>query len=119
MTRALSITRAAAHANPTHIYVMATSDGVVKIGRTSNPRTRFNTLRSEARANGAVITDAWVSRHPNPQMAESHLRFMGRSVYPMVSHERFEAPFAEFMMRVRWYFRAESIALGTEEPAPI
>lgn len=49
-----------------HIYVIAFSNGVVKVGCTRNPAKRLSDHRSQARRFGATVTDEWQS----PQHAE-------------------------------------------------
>lgn len=47
--------------NPGYVYVLAFSNGDVKVGRTQNARNRLKTHRSTARRFGLTVTDSWVS----------------------------------------------------------
>src|SRR5690606_14952383 len=115
VTRAPSATRAAAHANPTHIYVIGYSDGVVKVGRTSNPRSRMTTLRSEASRAGRGISSSLFWAVPNAAQSEWHLRLVGRGFFKPVSAEYFEADFDEFVATVMRKF--EDYGLNLPAPA--
>lgn len=92
------MTRAEAFANPTHIYVIGFSDGVVKVGRTSNLTTRLRMLKSDAGKRGATIERRWASAHPDARGAEFHLRVVGRGFFTRAwGGEYFTADFDEFM----------------------
>lgn len=64
---------------PTHVYIVGYSDGVVKVGRTSNPGQRNKALSSEGRRRGAHITHQWEKPATNPELAEFMLREFGRT----------------------------------------
>lgn len=88
------------------------SDGVVKVGRTSNPHTRMITLRSEARVRGATIDRVWVSAHSDPRGAEWHLRLVGSHFKRFRGTEYFKADFDKFMRKLESKFAQWGVDLG-------
>lgn len=63
--------------NPTHVYILGFSDGLVKVGRTSNPKLRIRQHATKARHRGAVVTGQWVRSSDQPVQDEWWLRFLG------------------------------------------
>lgn len=115
--RTPSKTRAAAHAHPTHIYIVGYSDGIVKVGRTGNLHDRFLTLTSEARRRGATIDRKWAAAHPNPRHAESHLRLVGTGFFRRATGaEYFVADFDTFLATVYRKFADYGQPIGVVEP---
>ena len=57
-----------------HVYVLLFMNGVVKVGRTSNPATRIDAHRHNADAHGNPLTNYWVSKKlVNMEEAEHRL----------------------------------------------
>lgn len=111
--RTPSKTRATAIQNPTHIYIVGFDNGIVKVGRTSDPHNRFITLASQHRKTGATITNRWVSEHPNPRQAEFHLRRIGRGFFTWAhGAEYFFADFDTFLAKVEQKFEDYGQPLG-------
>lgn len=75
-----------------YLYVIALSSGLVKVGRSRNPRSRIDSHARNAAHHGAEISDLWLSpRHDNYEKNESRLiRLLGSAT---VGNEYFNVPF--------------------------
>jgi hypothetical protein len=90
--------RTLAISNPTHIYVLGFSDGILKVGRTSNPHQRMILLRHEAKKRGATITNQWVTEFANAIRGEHYLIRVGAEHFPQAwGKEYFCAGFDEYL----------------------
>jgi predicted GIY-YIG superfamily endonuclease len=69
-----------------YFYVLAFSDDVVKVGRTTDPRGRLNGHRSKASWSGVEVVDLWLSRdhdHCDVVSAERHLKAFCADRWPI------------------------------------
>lgn len=82
----------------TTIYFIGFSDGIVKVGRTSNFRTRFSGLRSEATKRSAYPTHSWSMEHGSARIAEHMLLRTARGMFGQpFGAEYFTAEFGPFV----------------------
>lgn len=97
----------------THIYMLGFSDGIVKVGRTSNPTTRFRSLRAEGRRRGAEIEHEWLHVHEDARFAEWYLRMIGFNFSKRAwGTEYFRAAFPGFVRLVEVKFEQYGLDLG-------
>lgn len=97
----------------THIYMLGYSDGIVKVGRTSDPKRRFNTLQAEGRRRGAEIEHRWLRVHDDPRRAEWYLRFIGFTFSKRAwGTEYFRSDFPGFVRLIEVKFEQYGLDLG-------
>jgi hypothetical protein len=68
-----------------HVYALAITGTVsyVKIGATTQPRSRLDALRTEAHRQGGAVTRAWLSpAHPTYRSTEAHALRNCRTISP-------------------------------------
>lgn len=83
---------------PTHVYMLGYSDGIVKIGRTSNFKQRRRALSAEGHRREADITRQWVRRSGDARRTEWYLRMLGYAHFERPwGTEYFRADYAEFV----------------------
>lgn len=57
-----------------YLYVVAISNGVIKVGRTVSPQSRISGYIRDARVYGAAVEKVWISRpHPDAKKTEAVL----------------------------------------------
>lgn len=91
--------------NPTasHIYVVGFSGHIVKVGRTSNPRRRMQSLASHAKTErSATLTDQFIAKHENADLAECGMKWVaGRYFERAWGQEYFHGEFDALMEALR------------------
>jgi len=87
---------------PTHVYIVAFSDRVVKIGMTGSPERRMRALAGQARNRGAEMTESLIVEHPDAPHMEQVMRWIGKyQSIPAWGNEYFFADFEPFVQLVR------------------
>lgn len=105
-----------------HIYVVEFTSGVVKVGKSTDPRSRIATHRQLARMHGGEVRNTWVSHlHYFSGEAERELiEYCARIGQLVVGREYFRAPFAEVRSRASLlaHNRFTPEDMGWPEPPP-
>lgn len=89
---------------PTHVYVIGFSDLVIKVGRTSNPESRFKQHAQDARVRRARIVQSWTFETDQAEYAEVLLKQLGRGYLEPLTGEYFRGKYNPFMRKVRHRF---------------
>lgn len=90
---------------PTSVYVIGFTDGVIKVGRTSNWTNRRAKHAQDGRIRRATIKNEWVLEHEHADRVERSLILLGRCHLQPLVGEYFSGDYRRFMKTVLKKFR--------------
>jgi hypothetical protein len=86
------------HSPHGYLYVVEFSSGAVKVGHTTDPRARANSLRIDAQKYGLTLTRWWLSpRHTNHADNERKLLFVAPGLGEKLATEYFRCNFHDLV----------------------